>query len=102
MLDLNFVRDNLPLIERKLRDRGMDPADVLRNFSEIDARRRERITAMERLRATQNKASEEIARLKKAKQDASAHIEEMRRVREQVAAEEAEAGKYETELRNLL
>ena len=26
MLDLNFVRDNLPLVEEKLRQRGMDPA----------------------------------------------------------------------------
>jgi len=25
MLDLNFVRDNLPLVEEKLRQRGMDP-----------------------------------------------------------------------------
>jgi seryl-tRNA synthetase len=102
MLDLNFVREHLPLIEQKLRDRGMDPAETLRNFTEIDARRREHITRTETLRATQNKASEEIARLKKARQDATAQIEEMRRVREQIAAEQAEAEKYEGELRNVL
>ncbi len=102
MLDLNFVRENLPLIERKLRDRGMDPQEVLRNLSEIDARRREQITAMERLRATQNKASEEIARKKKDKEDASAQIEEMRRVREQIAQHEAKAAEFDGELRDVL
>ena len=34
MLDLNFVRENLPLVEEKLRQRGMDPAAVLKDFRE--------------------------------------------------------------------
>ena len=34
MLDLNFVRENLPLVEEKLRQRGMDPAAC----SEISAK----------------------------------------------------------------
>ena len=32
MLDLAFVRNNLPLVEEKLRQRGMDPALVLGIF----------------------------------------------------------------------
>ena len=32
MLDLNFVRDNLPLVEEKLRQRGMDPAAGAEGF----------------------------------------------------------------------
>ena len=32
MLDLNFVRENLPFVEEKLRQRGMDPAAVLKDF----------------------------------------------------------------------
>ncbi|MFI5112283.1 MAG: serine--tRNA ligase [Terriglobales bacterium] len=102
MLDLNFVRGNLPLIERKLRDRGMNPDEVLRDFSAVDARRREHITNMERLRATQNKASEEIARLKREKQDASAQMAEMRRVREQVAELEKQAAVFEAQLQDIL
>jgi seryl-tRNA synthetase len=102
MLDLNFVRDNLPLLEEKLRARGMDPREVLRNFSAIDVRRRELITKVERLRAQQNKASEEIARLKKDKQDASAQIEETRKVREEIAQVEVEAAKFDSELKELL
>ena len=102
MLDLNFVRDNLPLLEEKLRARGMDPKEVLRNFSATDVRRRELITKVERLRALQNKASEEIARLKKDKQDASAQIEETRKAREEIAQVEVEAAKYDSELKELL
>ena len=102
MLDLNFVRGNLPLIERKLRDRGMNPDEVLRDFSAVDARRREHITNMERLRATQNKASEEIARLKREKQDAVAQMVEMRRVREQVAELEKQAAVFEAQLQDIL
>ncbi|MGH9524730.1 MAG: serine--tRNA ligase [Terriglobales bacterium] len=102
MLDLNFVRANLPLVEEKLRARGKDPGEVLRNFAEIDSRRRELITKSEGLRAMQNKASDEIARLKREKQDASAQMEEMRKVREQVAAVEAEGGKYDAELKEIL
>ena len=37
MLDLNFVRDNLALVEEKLRQRGMNPAEVLKDFRAIDA-----------------------------------------------------------------
>ena len=36
MLDLGFVRDNLPLVEEKLRQRGMNPADILKDFRDID------------------------------------------------------------------
>jgi seryl-tRNA synthetase len=102
MLDLNFVRENLPLVQRKLRDRGMNPDEVLRDFASLDTKRRQHITRAETLRARQNKASEEIARLKKEKQEASAQIAEMRGLREQIAEAEKEAGAFEGELRNLL
>ncbi len=36
MLDLNFVRANLELVEEKLRARGMDPEALLGNFRELD------------------------------------------------------------------
>ena len=72
MLDLNFARENLPLVEEKLRQRGMDPAAVLKDFREVDTERRQAITEAETSKAKRNKASEEIAKLKKSGQDASA------------------------------
>src|SRR5581483_6260498 len=102
MLDLNVVRDHLPVVEEKLRQRGMDPSEVLRNFRDADARRRGAITRAETLKAQRNRASEEIARLKKQKQDAEALIAETKQLRERIQQEEAAAGEAESDLRRVL
>jgi len=102
MLDLGFVRDNLPLLEEKLRQRGMDPAEVLKDFRAIDARRRQAITEAETLKAQRNRASEEIAKLKKSGQDATAQIAETKDLREKIQQLEKAAEEGETELRQVL
>src|ERR1700722_7811711 len=102
MLDLNFVRDNLPLVEEKLRLRGINPADLLKDFSAIDAERRQAITAAEILQARRNRASQEIAKLKKTGQDASAQINETKELREQIQESEKKAAEQEARLRDLL
>jgi seryl-tRNA synthetase len=66
MLDLNFVRTNLELVEEKLRARGMDPAALLGNFRELDQERRARITEAETLQAQRNRLTQEVARSRKA------------------------------------
>jgi len=101
MLDLAFVRDHLPLVEEKLRQRGMDPA-VLADFKSIDVQRRAAITEAETLQARRNKASEEIARLKKDKQDATALINETKDVREKISAAEKHAEEFDAKLRDIL
>ena len=102
MLDLNFVRDNLALVEEKLRQRGMNPIEVLKDFSAIDSERRQAITASETLQARRNRASEQIAKLKKAGQDASAQIQETKELREQIQEAERKAAEQEARLRELL
>src|SRR5450755_4240052 len=102
MLDLNFVRDNLALVKEKLRQRGMNPAEVLRDFGTIDAERRQAITAAETLQARRNRASEEIAKLKKSDQDASAQINETKDLREQIQESEKKAAEQEARLREIL
>src|SRR5712692_2571388 len=102
MLDLNFVRDNLPLVEEKLRQRGMDPAEVLKGFRELDSNRRQAITEAESLQARRNRASEEIAKLKKSGQDASALMAETKESRDKIQELEKTAAEYETQLRQLL
>jgi len=102
MLDLNFVRDNLPQVEEKLRQRGMNPAEVLKDFVAIDGERRQAITASETLQAQRNRASEEIAKLKKSGQDASAQISETKNLREQIQESEKKAAEQEARLRELL
>jgi len=102
MLDLSFVRDNLPLVEEKLRQRGMKPAEVLKNFAQVDAQRRQAITSAETMKAQRNRASEEIAKLKKGGQDATALIEETKKLREQVEELGKAAEEYETRLQQIL
>jgi seryl-tRNA synthetase len=102
MLDLNFVRDNFALVEEKLRQRGMNPAEVLKDFGAIDGERRQAITAAETLQARRNRASEEIAKLKKSGQDASAQIQETKELRERIQESETKAAEQEARLRELL
>jgi seryl-tRNA synthetase len=102
MLDLNFVRENLPLVEEKLRQRGMDPAAVLKDFSEVDTKRRQAITEAETSKAVRNKASEEIAKLKKSGQDASSAMAQSKELREKIAELEKTAGDLDGRLREIL
>jgi len=102
MLDLHFVRDHLPLVEGKLRLRGMDPAEVLKDFQAIDIERRQSITEAETLKAHRNRASEEIGKLKKSGQDVTARMEETKELRDKIQELEKTAAEYETRLRELL
>ena len=102
MLDLNFVRDNLPLVEEKLRRRGMDPAAVLKDFREVDTLRRQAITEAETSKAQRNKASDEIAKLKKSGQDASGAMAQTKDLREKIQTLEKTAADLDARLRDIL
>jgi seryl-tRNA synthetase len=102
MLDLNFVRDNLPLVEEKLRQRGMDPAAVLKDFREVDTLRRQAITEAETSKAQRNKASDEIAKLKKSGQDASGAMAQTKDLREKIQTLEKAAADLDARLRDIL
>jgi seryl-tRNA synthetase len=102
MLDLNFVRENLPFVEEQLRRRGMDPAAVLKDFREVDTNRRQAITEAETSKAVRNRASEEIAKLKKSGQDASSAMAQSKELREKIAELEKTATDLDGRLREIL
>jgi seryl-tRNA synthetase len=104
MLDLAFVRDNLPAVEDMLRRRGMDPAQTLGGFRAVDERRRQLITQAETLKAQRNRLSEEVGKLKKSGQNeaAAAAMEQAKALREQGEGLEKQAGETDQELKNLL
>jgi seryl-tRNA synthetase len=85
-----------------LRQRGADPAVVLKDFGEVDKQRRRAITEAETMKARRNKASEEIAKLKKSGQDASAAMAETKELREQIQTREKLADELDTRLRDML
>ena len=102
MLDLNFVRENLSLVEEKLRQRGMDPSAVLNDFREVDTRRRQAITEAETSKAQRNKATEEIGKLKKSGQDASTAMAQAKDLREKISELEKSASELDSRLREML
>jgi seryl-tRNA synthetase len=102
MLDLTFVRDNLSQVEDMLRQRGADPAAVLKDFREVEKRRRHAITEAETMKAQRNRASEDIAKLKKAGQDASVAIAETKELREQIQEREKVAADLDLRLQEIL
>ena len=102
MLDLAFVRNNLPLVEEKLRQRGMDPAAVLKDFHAIDGQRRLAITETETLKARRNKLTEEFQQLRRAQQDTAANLEEQRLLKSLIEDSEKRATDYDAQLRDIL
>jgi seryl-tRNA synthetase len=102
MLDLSFVRENLSRVEEMLRQRGGDPAVVLRDFRDVDTERRKAITEAETMKARRNKASEDINKLKKSGQDATAAIAETKDLRERIQALEKTASDLDGRLRDIL
>jgi seryl-tRNA synthetase len=102
MIDLAFVRANLPLVEEKLRSRGTDPALVLGDFDTIDRERRESVTRLETLKAQRNKLTDEIAAIRRAKGDATAQTEQTRLLKSEVESLESAAAIADERLRSLL
>jgi seryl-tRNA synthetase len=102
MLDLAYVRGNLPEVEAALRRRNADPEALLGNFADLDASRREAITSLEVLKARRNRLSEEIGKLKRTGGDTDALTEEVRTLREQTEALEESAAAHDLKLRTIL
>ena len=105
MLDLNFVRGNLELVEEKLRARGIDPAALLGNFRALDLERRSRITQAETLQALRNKLSQEVARSRKAGENTAqvaAVMDQTRELKQETEELERSAAKAEEAMRELL
>jgi seryl-tRNA synthetase len=102
MLDLNFVRDNIPKIEQMLRNRGMNPDAVLKDFRTIDAQRRQAIQSAETVRAERNRLSAEIPKMQKAGQDASQLIADAKDMRVQIQELEKASQEYDTSMSEVL
>ncbi len=104
MLDFNFVRANLELVEEKLRARGLDPALLLGDFRELDRERRARITQAESLQAQRNKLSQEVARSRKAGVDSAqiaAVMDQTRELKQETEEQERSAALAEAQMRDL-
>jgi seryl-tRNA synthetase len=82
MLDIRFLRDNLDLVKRKMKERGQDIQ--LDTFVRLDAERRAILQEVESLRSERNKVSKEIGLKKGRKEDASELISKMGAVSDRI------------------
>jgi seryl-tRNA synthetase len=98
MLDLTFVRNNLALVEEKLRLRGMDPAEVLGDFRAVDTERRSYITTLETAQKRRNELSPKIGALRQAEKKgtlAPEQLKELATLSEEVAREKSVIEQFE-------
>jgi seryl-tRNA synthetase len=112
MLDLNFVRDHLALVEEKLRQRAMNPAEVLKDFSAVDMQRRTSLEILQRKQSIRRTESENVAVYKKKQKEgtaSAAELQEMEKLIAQtkelgnfIAGLEADAAQKDANLREIL
>ena len=98
MLDLNFVREHLSLVEEKLRLRGMNPEEVLGDFRAADAERRANITTLETAKQRRNELSPKIGVLKRTEKKGALSTEQQKELSDlaaQVAHEKSVIDEYE-------
>lgn len=98
MIDIKLIREQPEIVRDCLAKRGapMDLEAVLRT----DAKRRELQFDMEQLRAQQNKASEEIARLKRDQQDVAAVLATMKSVSARIKELEEEVRRVDSDVQD--
>ncbi|HSR19460.1 MAG TPA: serine--tRNA ligase [Anaerolineales bacterium] len=96
MLDLNLIREQPDLVRVSMQDRQMDPA-VVDSILDLDERRRQLLTQVEKLKAERNATSKEIGRLAEG-QEREAKIAAMRRVGDEIAALDQQVGALDAQL----
>ncbi len=66
MLDLRWIRENIKTLEQALKNRQMPDAEIsVKEFVEVDKKRRALIQKVESLRAERNRLNKEIGQLKR-------------------------------------
>ena len=99
MLDLSFVRQNLPLVKKRMAERGTSVA--WDEFEQLDSERRRLIAETENLKHRRNTANDEITILRKQKMDVSGKIAEMKEVSARIKSLDEELKSCEQKLKSL-
>ncbi|MBU0709555.1 MAG: serine--tRNA ligase [Candidatus Omnitrophica bacterium] len=100
MLDIKFIRENLDLVKKSLKNRG-SKID-LDSLIKIDDSRRKSLSEIEALRAERNKANDEISGLLQEKKDAKGKIASMKTISEKINKLENQLKEFNGELNELL
>lgn len=103
MLDIQYVRENLDEVRRRLATRGFDTT-VLDRFAELDVRRRRAITEHGDLSAERNRLSPEIGALMKEgrKDEAESRRLLVKELKERIEKLETERDAAESDLNDIM
>jgi seryl-tRNA synthetase len=71
MLDPNFVKDNLEMVQKGMENRGLSVTAELQQLATAESHRRRLIPQIEGMQREQNAAGDQVARAKRQGQDAS-------------------------------
>lgn len=99
MLDIKFIRENIGLVKKSLKDRGME-ADVDELLC-LDEERRELLSRAEELKHRRNTVSDEIGKLKRQGKDASGKIKDMKTACQEIKSLDAKVGDVDKTIRQL-
>ena len=100
MLELKFIRENVKVVEKAIKDRGMKVD--LKTLLELDSERRFFLQEAEQLKHKRNIASEDIAKLKRDKKDAADKIADMKMVSQKVKEIDKKVGQISQKLQEIL
>ena len=100
MLDLKFIRENIKVVRKSLKDRKMD-IDIDK-FISLDSEKRKLVTEVEALKNTKNTASKEIGKLLREKKDANKLKEEMKTISQKIKEIDVKVGELSTILNEIM
>lgn len=100
MLDIKLIRNNMDKVAAGVAAKG--EAAGLAEFQALDEARRQKITAVEQLKAQRNSVTQEIARRRQKGEDTAALQEEMKEAGQKVKYLDAAVSEIEFELEALL
>lgn len=100
MLDRKMLRDDFDFVAEKLATRGVE-REVLENYRDLDAQRRELIAQTEEAKQTRNETTEKIAQLKRNKENADEQIKAMQEIGKEIKAMDDKLDAIQTDLNNI-
>jgi len=100
MLDINFVRNHLDIVKPKVLAKGSPFDETL--FNAIDAKRRELITGIDRIKSNKNKLAKEIGTLKKQGKNTKDLEDQSKTLSAELASLEQEAAEAETKFQDFI
>jgi len=100
MLEIKFVRQNFSDVQKAISARGETAG--INTFTDCDARRREILFEIEKLRHNRNVVTDRIAVMKKAGEDAESLVIEMREVSKRIKELDISLSEYEEKLNTIL